>query len=132
MEVGVNLPESLQVEILDPRSVVERLGDHVSRSPVALEFEHMDSALDVESKEIDEAAIVGPRLSADDEKIGPGHGGGILGHHVLETVLSVHRGRRQRRGFVALHPPDRHLDRHDRRLRWRLAQLLRPALGLRP
>ena len=47
--VEIDLLEFLKAEVLHPGSVVERLGDNVTRSPVAFELQDMDAPIGIES-----------------------------------------------------------------------------------
>ena len=71
----------------------------------------MGASLGVEREEIDDAPEPGLYLSPDDEQIGSAHAG-ILGEHVLETLLGVQRRRHQRVRSVVAHSPNRHFDSH--------------------
>ncbi len=103
--------EVLQGQVLDPRSVVQRLGDDVAGSHVALELEHMHARVRVDREQVDEATVLSANLPTENKKIRTDHRR-FSQQHVLEAALQLElRGAELDGAFIG-HSPDRHLHRH--------------------
>ena len=67
MVVG-DVDDRVAIESAHPRAVVEDLGHDVTRGLVALQLKDVEVALAIDREQVDELAVRGVHLSADDEQ----------------------------------------------------------------
>jgi hypothetical protein len=92
----VDLSDLVCRELLDPRGVVEGLGDNLARRPVAFEFDQHQRGVGRDRQKVDPATHARLLLPADEhplarEDLRRGH------DHVLQLLLVQQGGRGQRR-----------------------------------
>jgi len=70
------------------RAVIEELGDHLAGRPVLLQLQHHQLAVTVDGQKVEELAVGGRHLAANDHPVGRG-AADVLLEDVLQALLRV-------------------------------------------
>jgi len=109
---GEELPHLLVAEAIDPAAVVQSLGDDLAGRLVALEFEHVQVAININGEDVDDRAERGRDLPADDQQPFP-ESGGVVDEHVFQLLLAGNAHCTELARLAVVHPPEAHLKGHE-------------------
>jgi hypothetical protein len=86
---GVDPLDLIGAELPDPRPVVQRLRDDLTRRPVLLQFDDVDQAVAVDREDVDPLAVGRDDLAAEYEKDVEPEDADVVLDHVLEASFVV-------------------------------------------